>query len=100
MEMMEFPEVNHRLAESQDEFHTIPANIDPTDPNFPFTFCVKLNDEELSEVIMSGGLIWLTQWTGGNSFQPIGIETNKPHLVKHDLTPYKQRPPEDDPEKI
>lgn len=102
MKLIEFPEVNIRIAEHQEEFHTIPANIDPSDPTYPFTFCVELSPEELSEVIMNKGKVWITQWTGGNLFQPILVRTLKPELVKYDLTPFLQRPfkDKDDTEKI
>jgi hypothetical protein len=93
MEAIRFPEVNAEIGKGQEEsFFVLPSNINPNIKGFPCTFCLKLNDEELAELIMNNGEVWVTQSTNGNSFQPIQLNTVKPPLQMIDLSKYFPKP--------
>jgi len=77
MTAVNFPEANIQLAEDQPEYETLPILCDTTKPEQPMTCCFKLTPEELAE-INATGIIWHTQWTFGQAFQPILMTTQKP----------------------
>jgi len=84
MNLLEFPEVNCRVGENQEEYITIPACMDDRDPQVPFTYCVELDATELAQVNNTRRL-WLTQLTFGRGFHPSLLSTLKPAKVGPDL---------------
>lgn len=82
---IEFEQANVRLAESQDEYETLPIHV-PLDENgqltdieCPCTCCFQLNKEEIDELVKTGKL-YFTQLTFGSSFQPIRMSTTNPFI--------------------
>lgn len=107
MKAVQFPEANIQLAESQEEYETLPIWMDldedkqPTmtmmadaggnlsmqrrDPYGEAAYCMELTDEEVEEIVRTRK-IWGVQSTFWNSFQPIRMSTqnpfNQPNLTK------------------
>jgi hypothetical protein len=74
MNASEFPEVNVRIAEKQEEFQTIPAFWNKKEGSM--TFCFKLSESERNRMYATGE-VWMKVYTGGREFHPIGLSTNK-----------------------
>lgn len=74
---IEFPQVNLRIAEHQEEYETLPVFLDTDNPDHPVTMCFQLNKEEIEEVVKTGKF-WFTQMTFGTHFQPIMMTTESP----------------------
>lgn len=81
MKAVEFPEVNLRIAENQDEYETLPVHINTEDPTVPATMCFELDEAERKQVAETGQ-IWLTVLTFGQHFHPIGMTLLKPNNFK------------------
>lgn len=77
MKAIEFPEVNVRIAENQQQYETLPVYIDTEDPTTPTTMCIRLDHEEIKQVAETG-LIWLTTLTFMQQFHPIKMSLLKP----------------------
>lgn len=81
MTATEFPEVNLRIAENQEEYETLPVRIDLEDPQHEAIMCFKLDDAEIKQVLETGE-IWISVLTFGKPFQPIGQSVLKPQHFK------------------
>lgn len=79
MKAKEFPQVNVRIAEHQEEYETLPVHVDMYDPATPATMCFELSEEEKKQVAETGQ-IWLTILTFGQPFHPIGMSCLKPEF--------------------
>ena len=82
MKAIEFPEVNQRIAEEQEEFQTIPClvNIDEEANSVEVHICLELSPEEQKQVAETGK-VWFTSYqAGGTPFHPIRISFLKPDL--------------------
>lgn len=90
MKSVPFEEVNAKIAEHQDEYETLHANIDPYSPGVPTTICLQLTDEEIAEIIINKNRVYLTQLTNGRAYTPFRMSFTKPEMIKHDLTKYKR----------
>lgn len=85
MIVIDFKEVNVRLAESQEEYDTTPAYYN--NENGTITFGFKLSAEELIK-IHEKGEIWVTQLTNGKLMQPMMLIPEKEEalvLTQEDL---------------
>ncbi len=78
MQAIEFPEVNVRIAEHQEEYETLPAFWDKKQGSM--TFCFKLTEEEINRIYATGE-IWFKQLTFGQPMNPITLSTNKEDLI-------------------
>lgn len=78
MEASEFPEVNVRIAEKQEEYQTLPAYFNKEEGSM--TFCFKLSKDEINRMYATGEL-WMKVLTFGKPLQPIGLSTNKEGLI-------------------
>ena len=77
MKAIEFPEVNVRIAEKQEEYETLPVHVDMSDNRTKTTMCFELNEEERKQVAETGR-IWVQMLTFGYSFHPISMSFLKP----------------------
>ena len=77
MKAIEFPEVNVRIAEKQEEYETLPVHVDMSDNRTKTTMCFELNEEEFKQVAETGR-IWVQMLTFGYSFHPISMSFLKP----------------------
>lgn len=77
MKAIEFPEVNVRIAEKQEEYETLPVHVDMSDNRTKTTMCFELNEEECKQVAETGR-IWVQMLTFGYSFHPISMSFLKP----------------------
>lgn len=75
MHTKEFPEVNLRIAENQEQYNTLPVNYDRAD-NGRIVFCFELDEEEKKRV-QETGEIWFCQLTFNRSMNPIAASTKK-----------------------
>lgn len=76
---IEFPEVNVRIAEKQEEYQTLPAFWDKKEGSM--TFCFKLSEDEINRMYATGE-VWMKVITFNQDLQPIGLSTNKEELIK------------------
>lgn len=74
MDPIEFKEVNVRIAEKQDEYVTLPANVDAEGA---VSFCMKLSKDEVIEILETGH-VWLQVLTFNNPLQPMKLSVSKP----------------------
>lgn len=81
MKAIEFPEVNVRIAEHQEEYETLPVFADASKGEVPVTMCFELSDEEKKQVAETGK-VWFTILTFGKNFQPIEMSCLKPENFK------------------
>jgi hypothetical protein len=84
MKAIEFPEVNVRIAENQEEYETIPVYIRPDLETKGYfsqaTACFELDQQERAEVAETGQ-IWLTILNPNDqSFHPIMMSIKKPEI--------------------
>lgn len=61
MKSIKDEQFNIPIAEDQDEYHTLYANIDFKDPSIPVRVKFKLTPEDLAEVNANGGHLFYTQ---------------------------------------
>ena len=78
MKPVEFPEVSIRIAETQDEFITIPAMANAKDGTV--NYCMELTQEEIKKV-QETGRIWVKQQTGSKKMQPMMFSVNKADII-------------------
>lgn len=78
MKSVEFPEVNVRIAESQEEYQTLPAHHDPQEGSM--TFCFELEPDELKQIAETGK-IYIKQLTFNKPMQPIAATCLKESLI-------------------
>lgn len=78
MKTKEFPEVNVRIAEKQEEFSTLPAYYNNEEGSITYGF--KLTPEEI-ERVLENGEIWVKQITYGNAMQPVVIDFSKEDFI-------------------
>lgn len=94
MKAIEFPGVNVRIAENQEEFQTIPVaqntmfvtneNGEKVPVQHEEIMCFKLDENELKQV-KNTGCIWLKVYRpAGDYFHPIGMDVLKPEF-KQDM---------------
>lgn len=81
MTATEFPEVNLRIGEGQEEYQTLPVHLDKKNEQSPVTMCFELDAEELKQV-KETGKIWITVVTFNKPFSPIGMSCLKPENFK------------------
>jgi len=79
MKAIEFPEVNLRIAESQEQFETLPAYHNEEEGSI--TICFKLSIDEINRLRATDEL-WFKIKTGNESMHPIMLSTNKEDLIK------------------
>lgn len=105
MDAVEFPGVNLRVAEEQEEYMTLPAQAgllplvmpDGTEAEcIAMTTCWKLNEAELEQV-RRDGVIFITFLTFGDPMQPIHGTTLRPNMkpIPADQMP-QEMPPEEE----
>ncbi len=93
MKAGEFPEVNARIAENQEEYMTLPAHVDTvTEAGFT-TCCWELSWRERLRLLRTGRL-WHQIMTFHMPLQPQLLSVTKPPLV---LTPKNGEPPAQGP---
>lgn len=80
MDLIEFPEQTVVVAKDQPQYRPMPAHIDPTKPEFPFTCCWQLNWRERLAVLLTGR-IWHTVLTFGDRIQPQLLQVVKPEML-------------------
>jgi hypothetical protein len=81
MRAIKFPEVNVNIAEKQDEYETIPANIKQVEGTnmVEVAMCLQLDEEEKKQVAETG-CVWLTiMQPAGTGFNPIKTSLLKPN---------------------
>lgn len=78
MTFHEFEQQNAVLAENQPEYHPLPVNINPAQPEHPFTFCIHFEPKDLENIFNNGGFAYFTQLTFGKNFQPVSFSTEIP----------------------
>lgn len=84
MKAIEFPAVNVRIAEHQDEYETLPVYVEPDNPQTPMTMCFELDEAERKQV-QETGKIWLTILTFGQRFHPIRLSCMMPNRLNSNL---------------
>lgn len=77
MEAIEFKQQTNILAKDQPEYQPLPVHINTEDPMTPMTCCFKLSEQELKEIVETG-VLWFTQSTFGQPFQPVRMSTQNP----------------------
>jgi len=77
MEPIEFPEVNSRIAEDQEEYVTLPSCIRTDKPEGHIITCFELTDAEIEELVKTKKL-WHVQLAFLQPMQPIMLSTAKP----------------------
>lgn len=99
MKAVNFEQANIQLAESQEEYETLPLWMEvdenkrpnmtmmadaggnlfmqPCDPMGQAAYCMELSDDEVDEIVKTRK-IWGVQSTFWNSFQPIRMSTSNP----------------------
>lgn len=77
MKVLNFPEVNVRIAENQPEYETLPVKVDISNDSMPATMCLELDEEEIKQVKKTGR-VWITVLTFGHNFHPIKMSFLKP----------------------
>lgn len=78
MEPKDFPEVNVRIAESQEQYETLPAYHNGLEGSV--TFCMQFDAEELQKIAETGQ-VWFKLWIGNQSFPPLSLSTKKEDLL-------------------
>lgn len=76
MEAIDFDGVTVRIAESQEEYQTLPAK---QCSNGAMMFAFKLDKEEIKEINKTGVIFW-QQFVGSNDMQPIAMSTLRNRL--------------------
>lgn len=79
MDLIEFPEQTLVVAKDQPQYRPMPAHIDLTKPEFPFTCCWQLSWRERLAVLLTGR-IWHTVLTFGDRIQPQLLQVVKPEM--------------------
>lgn len=79
MTAKDFPEVNVRIAEDQEQYHTLPAFFNSSEGSI--TVCFELNDDELNRMKATNEL-WLKIYTGGKALQPLHPSCLKEELIQ------------------
>ncbi len=80
MKAIKFKECNHKFAEKQDQYHTLPGHLDFKGEG-QFTFCLKLNLWERA-VLLFTGKFWCSLLTFGRELQPNRFSVRKGDLIK------------------
>jgi len=75
MKAIEFEECNHKFAERQDQYHTLPGHIQQEIPG-EFKFCMKLEFWERVRILFTGKM-WCSLLTYGRDLQPSRFSTKK-----------------------
>jgi len=83
MKPIPFEEQNVVIAEDQDQYMSLPANIDKTDKHGPVVSCWDLSDEELAHITKTRQ-VWLRQLAFGQPLQPVLMSTNKWEVLDKD----------------
>ncbi len=94
MKAIEFPEVNLRIAEKQEEYETIPVNIQPHKESHNYfnqvTMCFELDPEEIKQV-KATGRVWLTMLVPTNkNFYPIATSFLRPYYCSDPVKELKK----------
>jgi hypothetical protein len=74
----EFPEVNVRVAEKQEEYRTLPAFY--CKQTGALVYKMELSEEE-RQAIYATGEFWVAQYTGGANMQPIFMSVRKEDVL-------------------
>lgn len=83
MKAVDFPQRTHMLAESQEEYETMPVYTEFKEDEskdlvaWSMTACFELSDREIEEVVRTRKL-WYTQMLFGHNFQPIAMSVENP----------------------
>jgi hypothetical protein len=75
MKAINFKECNHKFAEKQDQYHTLPGHL-RKDPVTEFIFCMKLGFWERVRILFTGRM-WCALLTFGKALQPSRYSTKK-----------------------
>jgi len=78
MKTLDFPEVNVRIAEKQEEFSTLPAYYNSEEGSITYGFELSLDE---IEKIVKTGKIWVKQLTYGNAMQPLALGFEKEDFI-------------------
>lgn len=81
MKTISFPQANLKIAESQDEYRTIPARREASDPNGVVTFCWKLSWKDVWGLIRNKGVIWQQVMTFKQPLQPQLMQVEMPQCI-------------------
>lgn len=77
MKSIKFPEVNNHIAENQEEYETVYANVSEDGAGLKtITVCFEFTDEEIQEMVKTKKL-WYQQQTG-HYMAPMNITAIKP----------------------
>lgn len=77
MKSIKFPEVNNHIAEEQEEYETVYANVSEDNGGLKtITVCFELSPEDIKRITETG-VIWYQQQTG-HLMAPMNITSIKP----------------------
>lgn len=72
MNPVSFTQQTHVIGKGQPQYVPLPAHVDETQPEVPFTFCFELDESEIAELVQTKKL------TFNKGFQPIRLSTRNP----------------------
>jgi hypothetical protein len=78
MKAVDFPEVNVKIAEHQEDYETLPVFSNPEEGSI--VSCFKLSKEEL-KIVKRDGVVYLKQLTFNRPMQPISLSVIKSELI-------------------
>lgn len=79
MKSVEFPEVQFKIAEHQDEFNTVHAQYQEKDGSL--NMCFEFTQDELDE-ISATGKIWYKQVVGKGQMHPMRLAAFKNEIIE------------------
>lgn len=82
MKAVNFPEANQQIAETQNEFQTLPAHVTK---DGRVTICFELDEAEKLQVIETGQ-IWFQLYNGKRDLAPIGPSLLDPRVTREAAT--------------
>jgi|GEM_PF-1535395 len=90
MKAIKFKGVNHIIAESQDEYRTLPAFV-AQDKEGTIVTCFELTPEEIRQINQTGKL-WHVQLAFQQNMQPFSILTESPMVYNQEPAKKKVEP--------
>ena len=77
MKAVDFKESNHKFAEDQDQYHTLPGHFNKKIPSIgEFIFCMKLGFWERVRILFTGKM-WCALLTHNKPLQPSRFSVKK-----------------------
>ena len=80
MKNINFPEVNQKIGENQEQYEIVHAFHRPKDQGGSITMCFELTDGEIKELVKSKKL-WIKMLTFGNTSVAFALSINKNDLI-------------------